>query len=87
MSTTRYDNEIQPAEPHPPKADDVLHHEDPLKPADPPVDGDLGAGWLANYGGNRPELTEKHSEQVRKRVSDVCPILIVSVGPIAEGTD
>jgi len=34
-------------------------------------DGDLGARWLAQYNGDRPELTDIDSEAVRKRVSRV----------------
>lgn len=32
-------------------------------------DGDVGAKWLAEYTGERRELTDKDSEAVRRRVS------------------
>jgi len=34
-----------------------------------PAGGDLGAQWLAQYGGERRQLTDTDSESVRKTVS------------------
>jgi hypothetical protein len=51
-----------------------IHGEEDLKQADvtPNVKGgDLASKWLATYDGPRPELTDKLSEKVRLRVSDV----------------
>ena len=55
------------------KREDAFQHDEETfneKPhAVQPTGGDIGAQWLAQYGGERPQLTDKDSESVRKTVS------------------
>jgi hypothetical protein len=68
VAMNRDSDEIQRAQSNRTKVDDI-HHEEPKVPvASSPVDGDISAGWLAGYNGNRPELTDKLSEKVRAKI-------------------
>lgn len=55
------------------KREDAFQHDEETFPEKPqaahPAGGDIGAKWLAEYGGERAELTDKDSEAVRRRVS------------------
>jgi hypothetical protein len=65
---------IQPAtEPKTNEVKSEVDHHESLheKQASLPVDGDLGAQWLANYAGEKREITDEDNRRVRNRVGAV----------------